>query len=79
MSTSATNKQELIDWIDRLEDQAMLQNLVNLKETTEGKDFWHDLPEEVKEAINRGKKQLDEGKGIPHEQVRKKIKDRFLR
>lgn len=36
-------------------------------------DFWDELSEAQKEAINLGSKQLDAGEGIPYEEVLKKI------
>jgi len=34
--------------------------------------WWNGLPESVKKIILKAEKQLDEGKGIPHEVVMKK-------
>ncbi|WP_186292649.1 hypothetical protein [Mucilaginibacter corticis] len=41
-------------------------------------DFWNNLPEEVKQSINKAKSELDHGEGIPHQQVMSDIKARFL-
>ncbi len=72
------NKQELISWINKLEDPATLKNIQLLKNNAESEqDFWNDLPEETKKAINRAKEELDEGKGIPHEQVMAEMRTRF--
>jgi len=40
--------------------------------------FWTDVPQEVKQAIEKAKKQLDLGEGIAHDEVMRKIKSRFL-
>ncbi len=40
-------------------------------------DFWNDVPEELKQAIDQAKDELDRGEGIPHSQVMTEIKDRF--
>lgn len=74
---STIDKQDLKDWIDQLENQAYLVTLQSLKNRSTDGDFWDDLPEEAKQSIERGKKQLDEGKGIPHEQVMKEVRERF--
>ncbi|HLR24618.1 MAG TPA: hypothetical protein VK112_02040 [Fodinibius sp.] len=71
------DKQSLKEWIDQLEDQAMLKNLSLLKRSTEGTDFWNDLPEEAHRAINQAKAEAKEAKGIPHEQVMKEMNERF--
>jgi len=51
-----------------------IKSLVGLSET----DFWSSLPEEIKQAVNNAKSELDKGKGIPHSQMMSEIKDRFL-
>lgn len=77
---TTVNKQELIDWIEELEDPAMLENIKLLKESAESeKDFRDDLPEEAKKAISQAKRELDEGKGIPHDEVMSEVKDRFFK
>jgi predicted transcriptional regulator len=74
---STIDKKELIEWIERLDNEALLVTLQSMKDRSTGEDFWDDLPEEVKQAIDKGKKQLEEGKGIPHEQVMKEINERL--
>jgi hypothetical protein len=49
-------------------------NKADLSET----DFWTDVPKVVKQAIQKAKKQLDQGEGIAHDEVMRKIKSRFL-
>jgi hypothetical protein len=71
------DKQALINWIKELDDPAVLAALQSIKNSTSDIDFWRDLPEETKQAINRAKNQLDEGKGIPHHKVMREIRERF--
>jgi predicted transcriptional regulator len=42
--------------------------------TLKGKniDWWDTISDQEKDAINLGLKQLENGEGIPHEEVRKK-------
>lgn len=75
MSTATTNKQELIDWIDQLEDQAMLENIKMLKERTEGKDWWDDISDFEKTGIDRGLADAEAGRTTSHEEVRKEYKE----
>lgn len=44
---------------------------------TKKRDFWPDLPAEVKQAIEQAKSELDNGQGIPHEEVMAEIKARY--
>lgn len=79
MISDQTNKKELIAWIEELSDPVMLQTIKTLKEDSErSQDFWHELPESVKESIIRAKSELDSGKGIPHQDVIRLAKERFL-
>jgi hypothetical protein len=41
-------------------------------------DFWTDLPDHVKQAIEKAKQQLENGKGIPHQGVMDEVKAIFL-
>jgi len=41
-------------------------------------DFWDVLPDEVKQAIDKAKDQMDRGEGIPHDEVMVRMKQRFL-
>lgn len=74
---STVDKKELIDWIDDLDNQALLVTLQSMKNKSTGGDFWHDRPEETKQVINQAKKESEEGKGIPHEQVMREIDQQF--
>ena len=57
----------------------MLVTLRSMKNKASSGDFWHDLPEELKESINQAKKEAGEGKGIPHQEAMKQIREQFLR
>ncbi|WP_184549998.1 hypothetical protein [Mucilaginibacter sp. FT3.2] len=55
-------------------------NAVEIKSSanlSEG-DFWADIPEEIKQAIQKAKDQLDREEGISHAQVMVMAKARFL-
>lgn len=41
-------------------------------------DFWNELPEEVKQAIEKAKDEMDRGEGMPHDEVIERIRERFL-
>jgi predicted transcriptional regulator len=41
-------------------------------------DFSLELPEALKQAIEKAKEQLNEGKGIPHTKVMEEIKSKYL-
>ncbi|NGP87118.1 hypothetical protein [Fodinibius halophilus] len=72
------DKQELIEWINDLDNQALLVTLQSMKNNATDGDFWDDISEETKQAISTAKAQLDEGKGISHDEVMRQIRERFL-
>ena len=55
-----------------------MRNDVDSKLSLSQTDFWHQLPHEVKQALNDAKDELDRGEGIPHDKVMAEIKEHFL-
>ncbi len=66
-------KLDLIEWLLHLKDEATLEKVYNLKEDT-AKDWYDELPEAVKNSIEKGLKEEREGKLTPHDQVMESIK-----
>jgi hypothetical protein len=71
-------KYKIAEKIIQINDDDLLNEIKSLIGLSDG-DFWNDVPEEVKLAINQAKGELDRGEGIPHFQVMAEIKDRFLK
>jgi len=62
----------LIEWIARLNDSRMIEKLKNLKEEyADSKDWWDQLTKEEIDSINRGLKDIEEGRVHSHESARK--------
>ena len=79
MVTDSIDKQQLINWIEELTDPVMLHTIQSLKEHSQANtDFWDDLPEPVKSAINKAKTELDDGSSHSHKEVMDEVKSRFL-
>lgn len=66
-----TAKKELIEWINELEDEALIQNLQAVKQSQEDTVSWDELPQAVKDSIERAEEDIKAGRTTPHEQVRK--------
>ncbi|MDN3581126.1 hypothetical protein [Mucilaginibacter flavus] len=49
-----------------------------LPDNSSENDFWTDVPEEIKRAIQEAKDQLNSGEGIEHSQIMAKMRARFL-
>ena len=68
-----TIKLELIEWLTRLNDIDTLKYLKIIKEARTGrKDWWDDLTEKQRLGIQRGLKDIDEGRMVSHSDVKKK-------
>ncbi len=68
-----TIKLELIEWLTKLNDLETLNYLKIVKESRYvNHDWWNDLKEQQIQGIQRGLKDIDEGRIVSHEDVRKK-------
>ncbi len=66
-------KLELIEWLIGLEDDDTLDYLKVVKDSkTSQKDWWEDLTYEQKQGIERGLKDVEAGRIMPHDAVKKK-------
>jgi predicted transcriptional regulator len=78
--TTIQVKSQLHQLIDTIDDvrilnaiKLLLQKQVQAKEN----DFWENLPIEVKQSIERGIEQADNGELISHETVMEEIKNKY--
>ncbi len=68
-----TIKLELIEWLTKLKDLDTLNYLKIVKDSRSRKqDWWNDLTEQQKLGIQRGLKDIDEGRIVSHRDVKKK-------
>jgi len=66
-----TIKLELIEWLAKLNDNETIQYLKKIKDArAKHQDWWNDLPEQDKKGIMRGLADIDDGRTIPHEEVK---------
>ncbi len=67
-----TEKLELIEWISRLNDSSIIHKLRQIKEDySQSEDWWEHLSKEEKASIDRGLKDIDEGRIHSYDEVRK--------
>lgn len=71
METTQVDKQELKDWIDRLDDTRTLLLLRAVKNSYSEGDWWDEISDAEKEAIEEGEADIKAGRVTPHKQVRK--------
>jgi len=66
-------KLELIEWLTKLDDKETINYLKVVKDSSsEKKDWWHSLSEDQKYGIRKGLKDIEEGRVIDHDDVKKK-------
>lgn len=68
-----TIKLELIEWLTKLNDIETLNYLKVVKDSRSGdQDWWSDLTEQQRDGIQRGIKDIDEGRVVSHSDVKKR-------
>ena len=66
-------KLKLIEWLAGLTDQTLIERIKVLKETQATKtDWWEEIAQAEKDAIDQGLKDAENGKVTAHEEVRKR-------
>ena len=71
-------KLDLIEWITRINDATVIDKLRQIKEDySNSEDWWDTLKKEELESINRGLKDIEEGRIHSHETPRK-IYEKYL-
>ena len=63
-------KKQVKKYIDTA-DEKVVKMVHAMLEVNAEKDWWDDLPKQVRTEIDEAQKELDKGKGIPHEKVKK--------
>jgi len=73
-----TEKLGLIEWISKLNDISIIEKLKSIKEDyLKSKDWWDTLNKGELESIERGLKDLEDGKIHSHETARK-VYEKYL-
>ncbi|RKQ50564.1 hypothetical protein BXY85_1580 [Roseivirga pacifica] len=67
-------KLDLIQWLTELKDAEVLKQVQLIKEN---EDWWNQISDQEKEAIDYGLKELEEGKGIPHNVVMEETRKKY--
>lgn len=71
--TQEALKLELIEWLSKLDDHETIEYLKIVKDSKSGnQDWWDDLTEDQKHSIERGLRDIEHGRTIPHEEVKRK-------
>ncbi len=63
-------KIELIQWLTTLEDKSLIQKILDLRKS-ETKDWWDEISDSEKKAIEKGLSDANDGKLNSHTEARK--------
>ena len=75
-----TEKQNLMEWISKLEDKSIIKDLKFLRDNfAKEKDWWDDLSEAEKKGIEEGLRDIEEGRTYTYEQVKDEVKKWFTK
>jgi len=73
-----TEKLGLIEWIARLNDSSVIEKIKQIHDDySKSVDWWDEISSNEKESIERGLKDISEGKVHSH-QTAKKIYEKYL-
>ncbi|MFO7447910.1 MAG: hypothetical protein R6W90_16220 [Ignavibacteriaceae bacterium] len=67
-----TEKLKLIEWIAGLNDDSTIEKIKTLKDHHNQSDWWNEISEEEKAAIEKGLEDIKQGRVTPHEEMKKK-------
>ncbi len=68
----------LIEWIARLNDSTVIEKLKKIyEENTQSSDWWNEISKSEKESIERGLKDIEEGRIHSHATARK-VYEKYL-
>ena len=68
-----SEKQSLIEWVSKLDNEEIIEQLKLLKENSvNGIDWWNQITEEEKKGIQEGLNDLEEGREVSFEGVQEK-------
>lgn len=74
MNVLQKEKNELLKWIENIDDPKILADIRSVKESQKSID-WDELPKEVKKGIEEGRKDAKEGRVTSHEEVRRSYEE----
>jgi len=68
-------KINLINWLSSVQEEDVLDKVEKIQK--EKTDWWDNVSEHDKKAINEGLEQLDKGEYLTRSEVKSKIKEKF--
>jgi hypothetical protein len=76
-SSIEKEKLEIIKWVTNLKDNTAIERLKMLRENRNKSDWWNEITEEEKSAIDKGLADIKAGRVKPHKEA-KKLYEKWL-
>ena len=73
-----SKKLELVQLILNTEKPTILAKVEAVLKKEKGTDWWDDISQAEKESIEKGLAEADKGELIPHEEVMKEVRSKYL-
>lgn len=70
-------KLEIIKWVTNLKDESAIEKLSKLRKNPKKSDWWKEVSEEEKTAIDKGLEDIKAGRVKPHKEA-KKLYEKWL-
>ena len=70
-------KLEIIKWVTELKDNTTIERLKMLRDNPKKADWWTEITEEEKAAIDKGLEDINSGRVKPHKEA-KKLYEKWL-
>ena len=70
-------KLEIIKWVSNLKDESAIEKLRKLRKNPKKLDWWKEVSEEEKTAIDKGLEDIKAGRVKPHKEA-KKLYEKWL-
>ena len=70
-NTFEAEKQRIVQWVLGLSEPKLLERVKYLMASQSEVDWWDEITDAEKMAINEGLAQIKAGQGIPHDEVKK--------
>jgi hypothetical protein len=78
MITTEVLRKRVKKYIDKADEKSLLV-VEHILEKEQDESWWDKLPEEVRLSVNKAIREIDEGHGIPHEEMKKRFPQWFRR
>jgi len=78
MTATEVLRKKVKEYVDEADEES-LRVVEHILEKDQDENWWKELPEEVKLSVNKAIKEIEEGKGISHNEMKNRFPQWFRR